>query len=161
MSDEQFPHFQPRVSEENDEISSDMTLDRPMSPPPEEIVEAMEISEDPPSLAESEAPISATRRSASSDRIRKELQDQSSEPNTNSRKPNRGKVQKQRRALSGKHVITCRNCENPLICFPDRTKYFTCAEVDGQLFKIKPISATLALNHILKKHTKRAPSKKN
>ncbi|XP_037714712.1 uncharacterized protein LOC119550221 [Drosophila subpulchrella] len=118
MSDEQFPHFQPWLSEENDEISCDVTVDRPMSPPPEEIVEAMEMVEDPPSLPE------------------------------------------QRRAISGKHVITCRNCGNPLICFPVRTRYYTCAEVDGQLFKVKQISAKVALNYILKKHTKRAPSKK-
>ncbi|XP_037727742.1 uncharacterized protein LOC119558340 [Drosophila subpulchrella] len=109
MSDEQIPNFQPLVSEENDENSGNMTVDRPMSPPPEEIVEAIEVVEDSPLLPEPEAPISAPRRSARiahRNTTRKELQDSSSssEPKTNSRKPKTGKVQKPRWARSGKQV---------------------------------------------------------
>ncbi|XP_037726333.1 uncharacterized protein LOC119557602 [Drosophila subpulchrella] len=154
MSDEQLPHFQPCVSEENNENSCNMTVDRPLSPPPEETVEAMEMVEDPPSLHEPEAPISAPRRSArvaNRNTTRSELQDISSDPQTISRTPKRGKVQKPTKPRSAKHVITCRNCGNSHICFPVRTRFFTCAEVDGQLFKVKQISGKLA----------RAPSKKN
>ncbi|XP_037726714.1 uncharacterized protein LOC119557827 [Drosophila subpulchrella] len=132
MSDEQFP---PLVSEENNENSCNMTVDRPMSPPPE-------------------APIFAPRRSArmaNRNTTQSELQDISSDPKTISRTPKRGKVQKPTKSRSAKHAITCRNCGNSHICFPVRTKFFTCAEVDGQLFKVKQISGKLA----------RAPSKKN
>ncbi|XP_070853883.1 uncharacterized protein [Drosophila suzukii] len=153
MSDEQLPHLQPWVFVENHENSWDMTVDRPMSPPPEEIVEAREMVEVSPILPEPEATIPVTRRSAtiaSREKTRKELQNRSSEPKVNTKKTKRGKLQKPRKARSGKHGITCRNCGNSLIC-PVRTKYYTCAEVDGQLFKVKQISAKVALNYILKK----------
>ncbi|XP_037727716.1 uncharacterized protein LOC119558335 [Drosophila subpulchrella] len=109
MSDEQIPNFQPLVSEENDENSGNMTVDRPMSPPPEEIVEAIEVVEDSPLLPEPEAPISAPRRSAriaNRNTTCKKLKDSSSssEPKINSRKPKTGKVQKPRWARSGKQV---------------------------------------------------------
>ncbi|XP_037726715.1 uncharacterized protein LOC119557828 [Drosophila subpulchrella] len=126
MSDEQFP---PLVSEETNENSCIMTVDRPMSPPPPR----------------------RSARMANRNTTRSELQDISSDPQSNSRTPKRGKVQKPTKPRSAKHVITCRNCGNSHICFPVRTRFFTCAEVDGQLFKVKQISGKLA----------RAPSKKN
>jgi len=139
------------VTVENNENACDMAVDRPMSPPPDEIVEAREMIEELPSLPESEAKIPVSRRSARKERTRKVLQDRSSEPKVNKKKTKTGKVQKPRKCRSGKHVITCRKCGSSVICFPVRTKYYTCAEVDGQLFKVKQISAKVALNYVLKK----------
>ncbi|XP_050743608.1 uncharacterized protein LOC108030365 isoform X2 [Drosophila biarmipes] len=154
----------PRVPELYDENSHDSTDDLPTTPPPEEIAEEMQMVPDPPALPEPEATIPLRRKSArieNREKALKQLQDIASERNVNTEQPKSRRGRKPKRALSGKHIITCDRCGNSLICFPVRTKYFTCAEVDGQLIKVKQISAKMALNYGRKKNPKRGSQEKN
>ncbi|XP_043642571.1 uncharacterized protein LOC122612802 [Drosophila teissieri] len=95
-----------------------------------------------------------SQRILNRERKRKELEAQSSST-VNGGTSRRGRLRRPRRTLYGEHTVNCRKCGTATVFFPARTKFFSCAEIDGRLFKVKRISAKKVLGGAYRKEPKK------
>ncbi|XP_017068780.1 uncharacterized protein LOC108106320 [Drosophila eugracilis] len=144
------------MSETNNVISPDESASReeggtPMASIAESNGGTLEMNEAPPILMEVDQ----------EPEVRTELNNNiSSESHLNLRKSKIGRVRKPKKTQADPLVITCRRCSTSLMILPESTKFFTCAEVNGRLFKVNEVSAKTVL--AAKKPKKRpSPTGKN
>ncbi|XP_033153913.1 uncharacterized protein LOC117136904 [Drosophila mauritiana] len=69
----------------------------------------------------------------------------------NVRKCKRTRINKSKKTFYEDRAVNCSKCGTSTIFFPARTKFFSCAEIDGRLFKVKRISASKVLGGAYRK----------
>lgn len=67
------------------------------------------------------------------------------------KKRKRARIHKRKSTLYGDRAVNCTKCGTVTIYFPARTKFFSCAEIDGRLFKVKRISSRKVLGGAYRK----------
>ncbi|EDW90848.1 uncharacterized protein LOC6530198 [Drosophila yakuba] len=125
----------------------------PLPPSPENVEEDREIVEQAQELPK----LRRSQRILNRENKLKELEAQSSST-VSAATSKRGKLHRPRRTLYAEHTVNCRKCGTATIFFPARTKFFSCAEIDGRLFKVKRIAAKKVLGGAYRKEPKKRPA---
>ncbi|XP_039482575.1 uncharacterized protein LOC120445954 [Drosophila santomea] len=125
----------------------------PLPPSPESVEEDRERAEQ----AQGSPKLRRSQRILNRENKRAELEAQSSST-VNAGTSTRGKLRRPRRTLYREHTVNCRKCGTATIFFPARTKFFSCAEIDGRLFKVKRIAAKKVLGGAYRKEPKKRPA---
>ncbi|EDV56393.2 LOW QUALITY PROTEIN: uncharacterized protein Dere_GG22611, partial [Drosophila erecta] len=124
---------------------------------PENVEENMKTAKEAPvspKSRNSKLQLRVSRRTSSRETKCEELESQSSSSSyVGTRR--RGRPPKQKRTLYGELTVNCRKCGTATIYYPARTKFFSCAEIDGRLFKVKRISARKVLGGATRKEPKK------
>ncbi|EDW47487.1 uncharacterized protein LOC6608751 [Drosophila sechellia] len=138
------------MSQENGEQAATDEGAPPLPQSPENVAENVKETEE---VQKSPSPMSQGCRSSrilNRERKCKEPEAQASK-SVNVRKCKRTRIHKSKRTFYEDRAVNCSKCGTSTIFFPARTKFFSCAEIDGRLFKVKRISASKVLGGAYRK----------